>query len=62
MVKKNILFLAIGQLSLFLGLLGFLLNYLVLNHNSALAFVTGLLLGLATVLNLAYLLRRKIDG
>ena len=57
-MDKNKFFLVIGQISLVLGLLAFLLNSLVLNHNSALAFITGLLLGLATVLNLAFLLRR----
>ncbi len=56
-MKKNKLFIVIGQFSLFLGLLGFIINYLFLENTPVLAFVTGFLIGLSFTLNLAYLIR-----
>jgi len=56
-MKKNKLFLIIGQFSLVLGLLGYIINYLYLENTPVLAFVTGFLIGLSLALNLAYLIR-----
>jgi len=58
-MKKNKVFIIIGQFSLVLGLLGFIVNSLYLGNNPALAFVTGLFIGLSLVLNLAYLIRLR---
>jgi uncharacterized membrane protein YuzA (DUF378 family) len=58
-MEKNKLLLVIGQFSLFFGLLGFVINSLVLDNNPSLAFITGILIGISLVLNLAYLLRMK---
>jgi len=56
-MKQNKLFIVIGQFSLVLGLLGYIVNYLYLENAPVLAFITGFLLGLSLVLNLAYLIR-----
>jgi len=62
-MKNNSLLFAIGQFSLFFGILGFLINYFILSHNPIVAFITGVLLGLSLVLNLAFLIRiKKNDG
>ena len=58
MKNKNLLF-ALGQFSLFFGILGFLVNYFILNHNPIVAFITGVLLGLSLILNLAFLIRMR---
>jgi hypothetical protein len=51
--------LGLGQISMVLGLTGFLINTYFLEHNSTLSFFTGLFLGLSLVMNLAYLILRK---
>jgi len=48
-----------GQFSLVLGILSFLLNTLVFGNNNYIHFVTGVLLGLSLVLNLAFLIKQK---
>ena len=57
-IQKKIL-LAIGQMSLSIGFLLFLINYFVLDNNIFIALFMGLLFGLALVLNLSYLLSMK---
>ena len=52
--KKSLL--VTGQFALVLGIFGFLMNAFMLENNYYVAFVTGVLLGLALVLNLAFLL------
>jgi len=56
--QKKIL-LGIGQLSLLIGFILFLTNYFVLDNNLFIAFLIGILFGLALVLNLSYLLTMK---
>ena len=51
--------LAIGQLSLVLGILGFIINYLFINNNPVLIFFISIFFGLSLVMNLTYLLKRK---
>ncbi len=58
-MKRVELFLGLGQVSLVLGLAGFLLNTFVFNNNSMLSFFTGLFLGLSLVMNLAFFILRK---
>lgn len=58
-MNRTELFLGLGQVSLVLGLAGFLINTFMLNHNSTLSFFTGLFLGLSLVMNLAFFLLRK---
>ena len=59
-MKKTEIFLGLGQISMVLGILGFFINLLFLNHLPILSFFTGLFLGLSLVMNLAYFfLRRK---
>jgi len=55
-MKKEKVFLITGQSALVFGLSGFLINELLLNSHPILAFLTGMMLGLSLVLNLAYLL------
>lgn len=55
---KKIYF-VIGQFSFFLGILGFLTNYLFLNNNWFLALISAILLGFSAVINIVYLIRRK---
>ena len=57
-IQKKIL-LAIGQMSLSIGFLLFLINYFVLDNNIFIALFMGILFGLALVLNLSYLLGMK---
>ena len=45
-----------GQFSLFLGILGFILNIFFWDNNYYIHFVTGILLGLSLVLNLSFLI------
>lgn len=54
---RNIKFLWVGQFALLFGLIGFLMNCFLPEQNSALAFLTGICFGIATVLNLAFLCR-----
>ena len=59
-MKKTEIFLGLGQISMVLGILGFFINLLFLNHLPILSFFTGLFLGLSLVMNLAcFFLRRK---
>jgi hypothetical protein len=58
-MKRLDLFLGLGQVSLVLGLTGFLINTYFLNHLSMLSFFTGLFLGLSLVMNLAYFILRR---
>ncbi|MBT3229152.1 MAG: hypothetical protein HOD43_10005 [Candidatus Marinimicrobia bacterium] len=58
-MKRLELMLGLGQISMVLGLTGFLINTYFLEHNSTLSFFTGLFLGLSLVMNLAYLILRK---
>ena len=57
-IQKKIL-LGIGQLSLSVGFLLFLINYFVLDNNIFIALFIGILFGLALVLNMSYLLTMK---
>jgi len=59
MIKNTRLLLLAGQFALFLGLTGFLVNHLLLDNNPYLAFLTGILLGLSLVFNMASLLNMK---
>lgn len=58
-MKKLEMFLATGQISLALGILGFLVNTFVYDHIPTISFFTGLFLGLSLVMNLAYFIKRK---
>jgi len=58
-MKRLELFLGLGQISMVLGIAGFLINTYFLDHNSTLSFFTGLLLGLSLVMNLSYLILHK---
>lgn len=55
----NKVFLIIGQFSLALGIIGFLLNYLYLDHLTTIAFASGIFFGLALVMNMAFILKLK---
>jgi len=61
-MKKMDLFLAVGQISMVLGILGFLLNTFIFEHQSTLSFFTGLCLGLSVVMNLAFFFMRKSEA
>jgi len=54
MEKHRLLFI-IGQFSFLLGVLSFLINKLMSNENSIIAFSSGLFIGLSLVLNLNHL-------
>jgi hypothetical protein len=58
-MKKNKYFIVVGQFSLVLGLLGYIINSLYLENAPVLAFITGFLLGLSLVLNLTYLIQTR---
>jgi len=58
-MKRNIRFLAIGQLSFVVGFLGLLLNEFYFIDSSILAFISGLLFGTSLVFNLTYLFKRR---
>ncbi len=53
-IKRDLL--VTGQFALVLGIFGFLMNAFVLENNYYVAFITGILLGLALVMNLMFLL------
>jgi hypothetical protein len=57
-IQKKIL-LGIGQLSLLIGFILFLINYFVLDNNMFIALFTGILFGSALVLNISYLIAMK---
>lgn len=58
-MKNNNLLLIIGQFSLILGFISFILNYFFLDHNLVIALLTGILFGLSIVFNITYLARKK---
>lgn len=51
------LFLITGQLSLVMGITGFVCNYFYWGTNAAVAFVVAVLFGLSLVMNLAFLVK-----
>lgn len=55
---KKIYF-VIGQFAFFLGILGFLANYLFLNNDWVVALISAVLLVLSAIINIIYLVRRK---
>ena len=59
LTQKNKLLIVSGQFLLVFGILGFMVNTLVLGNNYYVAFITGIFLGLALVLNLTYLFKLK---
>lgn len=58
-IRDHKLLLAIGQFALFLAVISFLVNYLMYDFNTYIAFATGLFIGLALVLNLSYLAKSR---
>lgn len=62
LMKKAEPFFTLGQLSMVLGLLGFMANTFLYDHLPVISFFTGLFLGLSLVMNLACFLRRKSDS
>lgn len=58
-MKKANTLLLIGQFSLILGILGFILNFSFFHTNTIIAIFTGLFFGLSLVFNLAFLVSFK---
>jgi vacuolar-type H+-ATPase subunit I/STV1 len=52
---KNKLLITIGQFLLILSFVGFLINNLLLDNNSIIAFIIGILMGMSLVFNLTFL-------
>ena len=57
--KNDKLLIVFGQFSLVLGILSFITNILYLENNHYIYLITGILLGLSLVLNIAYLIKLK---
>ncbi len=57
-MKKNKFLIVVGQLSLLVGFIGFLANYLYFD-NQIIFFLVGVLLGLALIFNLTFLLQNR---
>lgn len=55
--RTNRTFLIVGQLSFVLGILCTMLNSWYLDHFPVMDFMSGLFLGLSSVMNLAFLVR-----
>jgi len=54
---KNKLLIVIGQFSLILSFVGFLINNLLLDNNPIIAFIIGILMGISLVFNLTFLVK-----
>ena len=59
-MEKHRQLLIIGQLSFISGIISTLVNIFYLNDNCILAFISGALIGLSTVLNMNYLLTSRL--
>lgn len=58
-MKNNKTLLVIGQYSLAVGFICFLVNYFFLGNYLSIALIAGALLGASLVFNLTYIIRRK---